>query len=268
MLLLKEHQVNKEAKGINKVFYKFNQWFDRFSDRYAKGVNGWIKRAPLVIVLLACICVGDYFLFKNKPTGFIPTEDDGRLYISFEIPEAGSTTRAIAVLDSIQHMAQTVPGVLHTAALGGLNILTFGSKSNAGSIFVQFKPWDDRPNKSEQLYGIVAEMQKRFSKIKEARVVVIPPPAIPGLGNAGGFSIQIEQRQSNDDIKTFERVVNQFVAEANKQPEIGQAFTFFSAHTPGYQVMSTATRPRSSGCGWMMYIIPCRPIWAARTSIS
>jgi HAE1 family hydrophobic/amphiphilic exporter-1 len=236
MLLLKEHHVGKEAKGINKFFFKFNEWFDRFSLRYTLGVKGWIKHAPLVVVLLACICVGDYFLFRSKPTGFIPTEDDGRVYISFEIPEAGSTTRAIAVLDSIQHMAQTVPGVLHTAALGGLNILTFGSKSNAGSIFVQFKPWDDRPNKNEQLMGIVAEMQKRFSKIKEARVVVIPPPAIPGLGNAGGFSIQIEQRQSNDDIKTFERVVNQFVAEANKQPEIGQAFTFFSAHTPGYQV--------------------------------
>ncbi|HVU96620.1 MAG TPA: efflux RND transporter permease subunit [Puia sp.] len=236
MLLLKEHHVGKEAKGINKLFFRFNQWFDRFSQHYANGVNGWIKRAPLVIVLLACICVGDYFLFRSKPTGFIPTEDDGRVYISFEIPEAGSTTRAIAVLDSIQHMAQSVPGVAHTAALGGLNILTFGSKSNAGSIFVQFKPWDQRKKKSEQLYGIVAEMQKRFSKIKEARVVVIPPPAIPGLGNAGGFSIQIEQRQSNDDIKTFERVVNQFVAEANKQPEIGQAFTFFGAHTPGYTV--------------------------------
>jgi HAE1 family hydrophobic/amphiphilic exporter-1 len=66
--------------------------------------------------------------------------------------------------------------------------------------------------------------------------VVIPPPAIPGLGNAGGFSIQVEQRQSNDDIKTFERVVNQFVAAANRQPEIGSAFTFFSAHTAGYEV--------------------------------
>jgi HAE1 family hydrophobic/amphiphilic exporter-1 len=236
MLLLKEHHVDKKAKGLNYLFFKFNEWFDRFSLRYTLGVKGWIKRAPLVIVLLACICVGDYFLFRSKPTGFIPTEDDGRVYISFEIPEAGSTTRAIAVLDSIQHMAQTVPGVAHTAALGGLNILTFGSKSNAGSIFVQFKPWDDRKGKNEQLFGIVAEMQKRFSKIKEARVVVIPPPAIPGLGNAGGFSIQIEQRQSNDDIKTFERVVNQFVAEANKQPEIGQAFTFFGAHTPGFVV--------------------------------
>jgi hydrophobic/amphiphilic exporter-1 (mainly G- bacteria), HAE1 family len=236
MLLLKEHHIDKNSRGLNKGFYYFNEWFGRVTGHYANGVKGWIKRAPLVIVLLAAICVGDYFLFRSKPTGFIPTEDDGRLYISFEIPEAGSTTRAITVLDSIQHIANRVPGVLHTAALGGLNILTFGTKSNAGSIFMQFKPWDERKEKSQQLYGIIAELQKRFATIKGARIVVIPPPAIPGLGNAGGFSIQIEQRQSNDDIKTFERVVNQFVAEANKQPEIGNAFTFFSAHTPVYQV--------------------------------
>ena len=236
MLLLKEHHINKESKGLNKFFYKFNEGFHRFSLRYTIGVKGWIKRSPLVIVLLICIIVGDIFLFKTKPTGFIPTEDDGRIYIAFEIPEAGSTTRALRVLDSIQTIAGRIPGVYHTAALGGLNILTFGTKSNSGTIFCQLKPWDERKEKSQQLMGVIAEMNKRFASIKEARIVVIPPPAIPGLGNAGGFSIQIEQRQSNDDIKTFERVVNQFVAEANKQPEVAGAFTFFSAHTPGYTV--------------------------------
>ena len=236
MLLLRPHDVNKKAKGLNWVFFKFNEGFHRFTMHYTIGVKGWIKRAPLVLVLLACIIAGDVLLFKNKPTGFIPLEDEGRVYISFEIPEAGSTTRALTVLDSVQHIAQGTPGVLHTAALGGLNILTFGFKSNAGSIFMQLKPWDQRKSKAEQEEGVIAELNKRFSVIKDARIVVIQPPAIPGLGNAGGFSIQIEQRQSNDDIKTFERVVNQFVALANKQPEIGQAFTFFSAHTPGYQV--------------------------------
>jgi hydrophobic/amphiphilic exporter-1 (mainly G- bacteria), HAE1 family len=236
MLLLKPQHIDEKSRGLNKLFYHFNNWFERVTHHYTNGVGGWIKRAPLVIVLLACICVGDYLLFSNKPTGFIPTEDDGRLYITYEIPEAGSTTRSLTVLDSIQHIAQRVPGVLHTAALGGLNILTFGIKSNSGSIFMQFKPWDERKKKSEQLNGIIAELNKRFAVIKGARIVVIPPPAVPGLGNAGGFSIQIEQRQSNDDIQTFSRVVNQFVAEANKQPEIGNAFTFFSARTPGFEV--------------------------------
>ncbi|MDR3716643.1 MAG: efflux RND transporter permease subunit [Puia sp.] len=236
MMLLKPQHITKDSKGLNKFFYKFDQGFRWLNLNYTLGVKGWIRRAPLGIVLLACIVVGDIFLFKNKPTGFIPTEDDGRVYVSYEIPEAGSTTRSLTVLDSMMHLAQTVPGVFHTAALGGLNILTGGSKSNSGTIFMQLKPWDERPNKNEQLMGVIAELNKRFSTIKEAKIVVIPPPAIPGLGNAGGFSIQIEQRQSNDDIKAFEGVVNSFVAAANKQPEIAGAFTFFSAHTPGYQV--------------------------------
>ncbi|HXB11484.1 MAG TPA: efflux RND transporter permease subunit, partial [Bacteroidia bacterium] len=236
MLLLKPQHIDEKSKGLNKFFYKFNEWYRKFSLNYTLGVKGFIRRMPLALVLLACLITADVFLFKSKPTGFIPTEDDGRLYISFEIPEAGSTTRALTVLDSVMKISQNTPGVLHVAALGGYNALTGGSKSNSGTIFMQLKPWDDRDADSLRLQGVIAALNKKFAAIKEAKIVVIPPPAIPGLGNAGGFSIQIEQRQSNDDIKTFEKVVNQFVAEANKQPEIAGAFTFFSAHTPGYEV--------------------------------
>jgi HAE1 family hydrophobic/amphiphilic exporter-1 len=235
-LILKPHHITKESKGLNKFFYKFNEVYRKISIRYTLSVKGWIKRAPLVLILLVCVFVSDYVLFKNKPTGFIPTEDDGRVYITYEIPEASSTTRSLQVLDSMMNIVKTVPGVYHYAALGGLNVLTFGIKSNSGTIFMQLKPWDERQDDSEKLMGIIAELNKRFAAIKQAKIIVIPPPAIPGLGNAGGFSIQIQQRQSNDDIKTFERVVNNFVAAANKQPEIGGAFTFFSAHTPGYKV--------------------------------
>ncbi len=236
MLLLKPHHINEDSKGLNKFFYKFNQGFGWFNHKYTSGVGAWVRKAPLVLVLLVCIATGDIFLFKNKPTGFIPTEDEGRVYVSYEIPEAGSTTRALAVLTDMMKIAKQVPGVFHVAALGGLNVLTGGSKSNSGTIFMQLKPWDERKEKTQQLQGVIAELNKRFAAIKEAKIVVIPPPAIPGLGNAGGFSIQIEQRQSNDDIRTFENVVNNFVAEANKQPEVAGAFTFFSAHTPGYEV--------------------------------
>jgi len=237
MLLLKPQNLSKKSTGLNKFFYWFDEGFHRMTLNYTLGVKGWIKRAPLVLVLLVCIVVGDVLLFKSKPTGFIPTEDDGRLYVTFELPEASSTNRSLTVLDSMMKIAMNVPGVAHISALGGLNFITGGSKSNSGTIFMQLKPWDERKEKSLQLMGVLTELNKRFSVIKEAKIVVIPPPAVPGLGNAGGFSIQIEQRQSNDDIKTFEKVVNGFVAAVNKQPEISNAFTFFSAHTPGYQVI-------------------------------
>jgi len=250
-LLLKPQHLTEKSKGLNWFFFRFDRGFGKLSNAYTSRVGKWIKSSVLVIILLVCVIVADIFLFKSKPTGFIPVEDDGRLIVTFEIPEAGSTTRAINILDSMIAMAQTVPGVYHTAALGGINFLTGASKSNSGSMFMQLKPWDERTKESEKIDGIVTELNKRFSSIKEARIVVIKPPAIPGLGNAGGFSIQVEQRQSNDDIKTFERVVNSFVAEVKKQPEIDKgpqgAFTFFSAHTPGYIVNVDRDKCKSLG---------------------
>jgi HAE1 family hydrophobic/amphiphilic exporter-1 len=236
-LLLRQSAINKEAKGLNKLFYKFNEGFRRFAINYTLGVKGWIKRSPLVVILLICIGVGTVLLFRSKPTGFIPTEDEGRLYVTYEIPEAASTNRSISVLDSMMKIIQATPGVDHFAALGGLNAVTFATKSNSGTIFTQLKPWDQRETKELEMQGVLAELIKRLSVIKEANVVVIPPPAIPGLGQTGGFTFELEQKQTNDDIKAFERVVNTFVATLNKRPEISRAFTFFSAHTPGYQVI-------------------------------
>jgi HAE1 family hydrophobic/amphiphilic exporter-1 len=234
-LLLRPMHLDKNSRGLNKFFYHFNNWFGKVTMHYTANVKRWIKKAPYAIVLLICICIGAIFLFKTKPSGFIPTEDEGRIYVTFEIPEAASTTRSLAVLDTMMKIMQNQPGIAHYAALGGLNVVTFATKSNSGTIFAQLKPWDERTDKSLQLEGLMSELRKKFASIKEANVVVIPPPAIPGLGQTGGFSFELQQRQSNDDLPTFERVVKTFVAAINKRPEISRAFTFFTAHTPSYQ---------------------------------
>jgi len=233
-LLLKPMHLTKESRGLNKFFYHFNNWFHRVSIRYTNNVRGWIKRAPLALVLLVCIIVGALALFKKKPTEFIPLEDEGRVYVTYEIPEAASTSRSLKVLDSMMRVIDSMPGVAHYAALGGLNVVSFATKSNSGTVFCQLKPWDERKDKALQREGIMAEMRKRFAVFKEANVVVISPPAIPGLGSTGGFTFELEQRQSNDDLPTFERVVRNFLTEVNKRPEIGQAFSFFTARTPSY----------------------------------
>lgn len=236
MLLLRPMHIASDSTGLNKFFYKFNKWFERTSSTYTAGVKRAIKGSKYVLVILVCIFVGTALLFKAKPTGFIPTEDEGRLYITFELPEAASTSRSLEVIDTMMNILQRTPGINHYAALGGLNVVTFASKSNSGTVFVSLKPWSERKSKALQLQGLMANLQQQFAKIKEANVVVIPPPAIPGLGQTGGFSFELEQRESNDDIKTFEGVVKNFVAEANKRPEISRAFSFFTARTPGYQV--------------------------------
>jgi HAE1 family hydrophobic/amphiphilic exporter-1 len=235
-LMLKPMNINKKSTGLNKMFYLFNSWFSRVTNRYSGGVRRCIKGAPYVLVMLLCIMVGTGILFRNKPSGFIPTEDEGRLFITYELPEASSTTRSLEVLNGIMNSLKDMPGIAHYAALGGFNILTGATKSNSGTVFTQLSPWDERKDKSLQVAAITAAIQKKMSAIHGANILVISPPAIPGLGQSGGFTFELEQRESTDDIKQFERVVNNFVAELNKRPEIGRAISFFTARTPGYKV--------------------------------
>lgn len=235
-LFLKPMDINKKSKGLNQFFYRFNQWFSRVTSGYSNGVKACIKGAPYVLVLLACIMVGTGFLFKNKPSGFIPSEDEGRLYVTFELPEASSTARSLEVMDSVMAILKTTPGMAHYAALGSFNIITGATKSNSGTVFTQLNPWDERKDKSLQITAMTASLQKRMAAIKGANVLVISPPAIQGLGQTGGFTFELEQKESTDDIKQFEKTVNNFTAELNKRPEIARAFSFFTARTPGYKV--------------------------------
>ncbi len=238
ILLLKPSAINKDAKGLNQFFYRFNEWFGRFTNSYARGVSASIKASKLAIILLICLGVGTTLLFKAKPTGFIPLEDDGRMFITFELPEASSTSSTLEVLHKLMKVIGETPGIGHYAALGGLNVVNFSTKSNSGTVFCQLKPWDERTKPEEQVPMLIDVLKKRIAAagLKQANVIVIPPPPIPGLGQTAGFSIQIQQRQTTDDVKAFEKVVRGFLAEANKHPAIGSAFSFYGAHTPAYSV--------------------------------
>lgn len=235
--LLLVPQKSLRTRGILAWFFGvFNKYFKKGVDTYSDSVIRVIRYSRYVVILLVLVILGAALLFKNKPTSFIPTEDNGRLYITFELPEAVSTARTVDVLNDVMGILKEIKGVGHFAAIAGLNVITFSTKSNSGTVFCQLKPWDERKSKADQLDGIIAEMNRRFSAIKQARVVVIAPPAIPGLGNTGGFSFILQQRESTDDIKGFEKVVRNFMMEANKRPEIGSAFTFFTASTPRYSI--------------------------------
>jgi len=243
-LLLKPHKLDKKSKGLDKFFFGFNNWFERVTGKYRNGVDRGIKNSKFVIIILVCIVVGTILLFKSKPTGFIPTEDEGRIYITYDLPEASSTERTVAVLNEMMDTLKKVPEIYHYAALGGLNVVSFATKSNSATIFVQLKPWDERKITSLQLVPILT---KKLAKFKEANVVVIPPPAIPGLGTTAGFSFILEEKQAGGDIKNFEKVLNNFVAAVNKRKEIGKAFSFFTARTPAYQLTIDREKAKRMG---------------------
>jgi len=246
-LLLKPHDEHKKKNWLDKFFASFNGWFDRVTGKYRNGVDRGIKNSKFVIIILICIVVGTIFLFKIKPAGFIPTEDDGRIYITYDLPESSSTERTVSMLHSVMKDLDSIPEIAHYAALGGLNVVSFATKSNSATVFVQLKPWDDRKEKEKQLPALVAKLQKKLGRYKEASLKVIAPPAIPGLGTTAGFAFMLEEKQAGGDIKNFEKVLNTFVATISKRKEIGLAYTFFTARTPAYQL--TVDREKAKRLG-------------------
>ncbi|TXK26567.1 multidrug efflux RND transporter permease subunit [Pontibacter qinzhouensis] len=235
-LMLKPMNVNEKSKGLNKFFFHFNNWFGRTTNSYSRGVRSSIRYAPLVLILLACIYAGTVGLFSAKPSGFIPTEDEGRVFVSIELPEGSSANRTKEVLDKMGQILAEEPAIRNYTAIAGLNAINFSFKSNSGTFFVQMKPWNERKEPALQLQGVMASLNQKFAAIKEANVIVVAPPAIPGLGQSGGFSFMLEQRAGGGSLKEFEGVMQQFIGAANQRPEIAMAYSFFNTRTPGYHV--------------------------------
>ena len=236
-LMLKHSKDEKAKKGLlAKFFASFNKGFRKLNGSYTRGVALWIRKSPYVLIMLVVMFVGLFFLFKDKPTGFIPLEDEGRLYVTYELPEAASTTRSIDVLKQISDTLLTIPEISVVGGLAGFNIISFSNKPNVGTMFVMLKPWDERKGEEHNAKSVVASIMKKTSAIKEARILAILPPAVPGLGRTAGFTFELQQTTSTDDIEKFTQVARDFIGQVNKRPEIGGAYTFFTANTPSYQV--------------------------------
>ena len=247
VLLLKPTKRDEHSKGLDKFFFKFNNWFGRVTEKYGNGVASSIKHSRLVVIVLVCIVAGAALLFKNKPSGFLPTEDEGRIIITFNLPEASSTAATVATLKNMMKELSQVKGIRHYAALGGLNAVNFSSKSNSGTIFCQLEPWEDRKAVELRLQGLMATVQQRMAKFKEATTVVISPPAIPGLGNTGGFSFVLQERENQGDVKVFDKNLQAFLGAIRKRPEIASGFSFFTANTPGYQLTIDREKTKKLG---------------------
>jgi HAE1 family hydrophobic/amphiphilic exporter-1 len=237
-LLLKPHDPQKKKNWVDKFFVWFDRGFQKFTAGYTHGVRRSIRYSWLIIGLLVVICVSAFFLFKFKPAGFVPQEDGGRLFVTFQLADASSTTESVEVMEKIMKVVNTTPGILHYTAVSGFNILNGGATSNSGSFFIMLQPWDKRTTPETMIPGIMNVIKQRIAAagVKNATVAVLPPPVIRGIGIAAGFAFQIEEGSSTDDIYAFEKTVNRFVAEAHRIPSISTAVCYFSAHTPSYDL--------------------------------
>ncbi|HVI45315.1 MAG TPA: multidrug efflux RND transporter permease subunit [Chitinophaga sp.] len=234
-ILLRPAHLSQKSHGINKLFFKFNEWFARVTNRYSNGVKYSIRKTPIVLVILAGIFLVAFYLFRKTPTTFVPQEDMGAIFIALELPEAASSGRTKEVIREISDILVKDSAVNHFFGVAGMNFVANAVKPNSGTFFVSLKPWDVRYAHGDNMNAVLGRIQGAAGRIVGANVICIPAPTLRGMGTSGGFSFILEQK-SNPDIKQFMQVMGQFLMAANQRPEIARAYAFFSANTPQFNV--------------------------------
>ena len=212
-------------------FYWFNTGLDKTRSGYVGIVGFLARRAFLAGAIVAVVFGATAFIFGKLPTGFLPNEDQGVLFVDLNLPEGAALPRTDAVLEQLYDDAKDTAGVDNVITVSGYSLLSGSQSPNVGLGIITLKPWDERTTPELSLRGIVGNLSKKFAEISTANIFVFPPPPIPGLGTAAGFDYRLEalRGQSPDELQT---VVNALVAEANKRPEIAGARTTFSTSSP------------------------------------
>ncbi|GMU54678.1 MAG: multidrug efflux RND transporter permease subunit [Candidatus Xenobia bacterium] len=208
----------------------FNKVFDWVNAGYTRTVRLTIKLMLVTLCLLGVVFYIAYRLQVTLPTGFLPGEDNGYFMIDAQLPEASSLSRTNEVLKHMEEACKKQPGVKSVLGLGGYSLMMSTYNTNSCSIVVVLEPWEER-TPEEHAFKTIERLQAEFSKYPEARIAVFNPPPIPGLGNAGGFTFELQDR-SGGDILAQADTAKQFIFQLNQQKQLKGVFTLFSTNVP------------------------------------
>ncbi len=228
-LLLKP---KKPSNGpLRRFFDGFNRVFDRATDRYVTWSAVLVKKSAVAIVLLVAFAAAGGFFANRVPTSFLPDEDQGYAYVSMQLPNGASLERTNAVVQQVEKIIMNTPGVEKSTCFVGFSLLSFARTTYNATFFVNFKPWDERKTRDEQFQTLKVHLNQQLSKLPSAVAFGFSPPAIPGVGTAGGFTFILEDR-SGGDVQFLSKNLATFLDAARKRPEIASLSTTFLGNVP------------------------------------
>ena len=235
-LMLKPKKESDSEGVLDRFFAWFNRVFDRTRKGYVGIVSRFIRKSRTAVVFLLIVCGLTAIIYRNLPSTFVPDEDQGYLMIAIQLPSGASTNQTQKVVDKIQQAAQKeIKGQDAVMAINGFDILAGGANSNGAVVFVGMKDWSQRPGMGESVAAAVGTMFRVGAmEAPEATVVAINPPALPGLGNVGGWSLQLQDMSGHSDTELND-IVNAVLAEARTRPELQGVRTTFKINAPSYQ---------------------------------
>ncbi|WP_345772979.1 efflux RND transporter permease subunit [Pseudomonas sp. DP-17] len=235
-----------EHKEPAAPFRWFNRMFEKATNGYGAGVQFFLKRAALGLLLFGGMIALLVILFGRVPGSLVPDEDQGYVLNAYFLPPAASLTRTEKLTSDVTHQLMKHPAVQDVVTFAGFDILTFGTRSNAGVSFVPLKDWKERTTPELDARNLTHEFMKMGAGQEDGVVMSFNPPPITGMSTTGGFEAYIQDR-SGGTSEQLEEVTMKFLAAAAKRPELAGVNTTFNANVPQYYIDLDRTKARSLG---------------------
>jgi hydrophobic/amphiphilic exporter-1 (mainly G- bacteria), HAE1 family len=222
----------KPARGPLGWFYRgFNRVFGSATHGYVNWSRIAIRKTVLSFALLAALAIGAGFFGAKLPSGFLPEEDQGYVFLALQLPDASSLERTDQACRKIEDFLSKTPGVQYTTSVIGFSLLSLVQNTYSAFFFVTFKPWSERTKPEEQYTAIKARLNQYLGSLSEGIAFAFPPPAIPGVGTSGGFTFMLEDR-SGKDVGFLAQNMKTFLDAAHKRPELGTLIPTFLPNVP------------------------------------
>ncbi len=228
-LLLRPRQESKSLLG--RFFDLFNRAYARLTDGYVGLCRGLIRKSALSLLFLGVVALAAGGLGKKLPSGFLPEEDQGFLFVNVQLPFAASMDRTLGICKQAEDIILATPGVQSCTTVAGFSLLSFSRNTYSASIWITLKDWGERTKREERYDAIKTHLNQKLSRLPGAIAFPFPPPAIQGVGTAGGFTFVLEDR-AGKDIPFLAANVDRFMEAARKRPEIASISTTFLPIVP------------------------------------
>ncbi len=212
-------------------FRWFNRVFEAMTGGYAGLIRGTVRVVPVMLLIFAGLVALTGWAFGRLPTGFVPTEDQGYAFVDLQLPDAASKQRTVEVMKRLDEICAATDGVADFVSVTGYSLLSGSAASNVGFLAVIFEPWEERKSAALSQEAILQRMGSEFAAIQEATVFAFTPPPIDGLGNAGGFQMEIKD-VGNAGYDALQNAAQNIVEEGRGQPGLQALNTTFRANTP------------------------------------
>jgi multidrug efflux pump len=217
--------------GLHIFFGWFNFGFDYITNIYTHVIASSVRRVFIVMVVFLGLVALTGWSFSSLPTGFMPAEDQGYVFVNVQLPDAASRERTDAVMEKLEKILKDTPGVKDRVLISGYSLLSGTAGSNLGMAAVILHPWENRTTADVSIDGIMKHLRQEFGTIKEAQLFAFAPPPIDGLGNASGFQMEVQDMGDLGPV-VLQEMVDEMVADGNAQSGLTGLNTTFRANVP------------------------------------